>query len=250
MRSQSIAIGFVVLLSGAAIHAQEDAGVGEAEGEAAAAGDEWVVEIEDEPAPVAPAGAPAAAQDVKAHPLIVPAVVKLTPSDVIKLDPDLYPRRERNLIISKQRKIKQLGDIMAREGPEYDPGKDAGYVAMIANGAVIVAGGAASLVFSFYHAIGAFGAGMGCGHDGCDEEDVAREEDYHRTRAWVLLSIGLGGGTIGALLIVAGAKGKKRQKWLRKKDEILDMSPLNGISLTVYPTRDGISGGLMMSGGF
>jgi len=45
MRSSSIAIALVVLLSGATIHAQDDAGVGDAEGEA----DAGIAATEDEP---------------------------------------------------------------------------------------------------------------------------------------------------------------------------------------------------------
>jgi hypothetical protein len=260
MRSPGIAIVLIVFLSGAAIHAQDDAGVGDAEGEAVASGDEWVVVIDDEAAPpqpptaaapVAPAVAPAAAQKVKAPLVVVPAVVELTPALVLKLDPDLYQGQERRLIISKQRKIRMLNEIMYKEGPEYNEDKDGKYKLVLFSGVLLVVGGAASLVSAFMVGVLSAFSGIGCGgeDDECKAES-ATESERGRTTALVLAPVGLLLVVTGVSLLIYGHQGHDRQKWLRRKNEILDLSPLNGISVTVYPTQEGAAGGLMLSGTF
>lgn len=218
MKRFGMTVASVLLLASVTAHAQEDAGVDDAEG------------VATEPEP--------------------------STNNVPKLDAVEEPERGWRARVRRQREIDALYAAMAIEGHEYSRKNDAGYVFWITGGALLEVGGAAALISSFLFA-GIAHSGGGGFYDGCDDsldeecaESDEREEKSARTNAWVLLSVGLVAVAVGIPLIIKGAKGHKRQKLLKRKAEILGAVRLDGLTFAVYPSRNGPAGGLLLSGSF
>ena len=218
MKQAWIAIAPILLFVSVTAHAQEDAGVDNAEG------------VATEPAPGT--------------------------NNVTKLDTGEEPERGWRARVRRQREIDALHAAMAIEGHEYSRKNDASYVFWITGGALLEVGGVAALISSYMFGWIARSGGGGF-YDGCDaflDEECAesdeREEKRARTNAWVLLSVGLVAVAVGIPLIIKGAKGHKRQKLLKRKAEILGTVRLDGLTFAAYPSRNGSAGGLMLSGSF
>jgi hypothetical protein len=240
MRSSTIAIALVVLLSAAAIRAQEDAGAADSEGDA----DAGAAATEAAPPPPPTAAASIAGQQT------------LTPSDVLKLDPNLYEGQERRLIITKQRKLKVLEKIMSKEGPEYDAVKDTRYENRLFGGVFLDVAAAGAFVASL--ALGLHLITDDHGWEDCEGtaneaecRATAREKlDKHEATVAVLLPVGVVLAAVGIPLTIAASRGHKRQKILRRKDEILEECRMLRLDFTASSGSGGPGGGLMLSESF
>ena len=89
-------------------------------------------------------------------------------------------------------------------------------------------------------------------HGDCDEDDLCGEdsEEYQTKRraALSLLTGGIVGIAIGIPLLVSGIRGRKRQSYLKRKDEILATLSTVRVGLTFDPSTN--SGGLSLSATF
>jgi hypothetical protein len=240
MRSTGIAIGLVVLLSGAAIQAQEDAGVGDAEGEIADASDAGVAAVEAKPA----------------EPEAVSQEQVLTPAEILALDPSLYSGQERRLIVSKQRKIRMLERIMQREGPEYDAAKDELYRNRFAGGVLLDVAAAGAFVAGLallLHTLSDDSGFESCEGTAGEADCEARardDQDGQGAVVAVVLSVGAVLAAVGIPLTITASRGRKRQQVLRRKDEILEECRMLRLDFTASSGSGGPGGGLMLSGSF
>ena len=152
-------------------------------------------------------------------------------TDITETPPPTYPldretvremkRRER---AERQRrvKIKKLMAVINIEGPEFSMERYTQYQTKRNTGIALTALGGASLVASVFLAAAAFVNNLDWD---TDEEYEDPKGDHLGVSALVFLGAGAAGVSAGIPLLVIGQHGVKRQKYLRKKDEILTPRP-------------------------
>ncbi|MCK9459006.1 MAG: hypothetical protein M0R80_05145 [Proteobacteria bacterium] len=118
-----------------------------------------------------------------------------------------------------QNELRLLDEVIAEEGPEYSERKYRRYVGRIVWGAVFVAVGAAGFVYGIAYGMSVFFSDFG-DHD--DGEGDANEDNDLGPKGTGLGTFfgGLASIAIGVPILISGFRGKKRQKVLRRADEI------------------------------
>jgi len=214
MRHFWIALVPTFFLMAATAHAQEDAGVGEAEGETADASDAASASPEGAPPPVLPAS-------------VAPAVI---PAPRQRVAPLKYDAAE---------------DARYRAAITFGVMLEVGGVAALVSSVAF----AFSAGFNGYGYGGGCGDEVDESQNDC-EENLEEESKRYRTAAWVLLPVGVVAIAVGIPVIIHGAKGHKQQKHLLWNNAVSGAPHLTALALTTFPSRGGAAGGLTLSGSF
>jgi hypothetical protein len=143
-----------------------------------------------------------------------------------------------------------LEEVMEKEGPEYSRKKHLRYVGQIVWGSVFLTAGVVGVIYGIGY--GLIELAHSSDNDGAPGE-ATHESNNDAGPPGLGIGMFVGGLVsllIGVPLIVSGAKGKNRQKVLRRKDEIL--APFDPFAVSVSFSADpaAASGSLHLSVAF
>jgi hypothetical protein len=163
-----------------------------------------------------------------------PAVSSPQPGPPRPLTPE-----ERRRLVRHDREVAQLKAVMEKEGDSFSSDKYDSYGRSVGVGVPLLVVGVAALI------AGLVCAGYDLDHLGQDSEKGGMVSGA------AIAALILGGAVVtaaGASLLVAGLRGRQRQKRLRRKDEIL--APFDPravqVSLSLYGDRNRGAGGLAL----
>jgi hypothetical protein len=164
----------------------------------------------------------------------------------IRSGPDACPRDVQKRWRRHQAELQQLDEVIAEEGPAFSESKYRRYVGRIVVGAVLMAAGVVGVVYGI-----AYGAVLVFSGGGDDESDPYKYNDLgpKGTGLGTLLG-GIAAVGIGVPLLISGARGKNRQKILRRANEI--RAPFDPFEVSVsfaFDPRRG-AGGLTLRAEF
>ena len=147
----------------------------------------------------------------------------------------------------RKKQILKLHKIMAAEGADFSQVKYDRYMARFGGGLALVIVGGFALVGSLLSAGAAFSEGVNWGsHEGPDPEEEAAARKY-RITAYVLMACGIISLGTGIPIMILGSKGRRRQNYLRRKDQILEGYPTAKVALSLYGDPLTKSGGMAMT---
>jgi hypothetical protein len=146
----------------------------------------------------------------------------------------------------RSRQIDQLYAVMNREGDEFSQEKYESYDARRTGGVVLIVLGGASVFASMIT-----GITLDTGSSSSDDYEDGDSTDDERSSLLPGLPLGLLFGGIGSIAIglpltISGARGKRRQEILRRKDEILAPYDPSAVFISFYVDPERGSGGIQM----
>jgi hypothetical protein len=152
--------------------------------------------------------------------------------------PELSPEERRRLALH-EREVAHLKAVMEKEGDFFSQKKYDSYGRSVGVGVPLLVVGVAALV-----------AGLVCA--GYDLDHLGQDGEEGGTVDGAVIAVLILGGAVvtagGASLLASGLRGRQRQKWLRRKDEIL--APFNPsaprVTVSLFGDRERGAGGLSL----
>jgi len=166
----------------------------------------------------------------------------------IRSGPYACPRDVQKRWRRHQAELQLLDEVVEKEGPEFSQRKYRRHIGRIVWGAVFVAVGAAGFVYGIAYGMSVFFSDFGDHGDG--EGDTAENNDLGPKGTGLGTFFGgLASIAIGVPILISGVRGKKRQKVLRRADEI--RAPFDPFTVSASLIFDpGRGGGLVLRAAF